>query len=109
MFAAWPPVRAKVGCAFLRWLLEGKFKRHEIVIARMQPDDIRQFLARSKLAAVIANQALARDLTVPFKPPNLYEIHTAAHRLQNSALKSRGQQVLRNRPLRTAFREHLCV
>ena len=28
------------------WLLEGKFKRREIVIARMQPDDIRQFLAR---------------------------------------------------------------
>lgn len=28
------------------WLLEGKFKRREIVIARMQPDDIRQFLTR---------------------------------------------------------------
>ena len=28
------------------WLLEGKFKRREIVIARMRPDDIRQFLAR---------------------------------------------------------------
>ena len=28
------------------WLLEGKFKHREIVIARMRPDDIRQFLAR---------------------------------------------------------------
>lgn len=28
------------------WLLEGKFKRREIVIARMRPDDVRQFLAR---------------------------------------------------------------
>jgi len=28
------------------WLLEGKFKHREIVISRMQPDDIRQFLAR---------------------------------------------------------------
>ena len=28
------------------WLLEGKFKRRVIVIARMRPDDIRQFLAR---------------------------------------------------------------
>jgi len=28
------------------WLLEGKFKRREIVFARMRPDDVRQFLAR---------------------------------------------------------------
>jgi integrase len=28
------------------WLLESKFKRREIVIARMRPDDIRQFIAR---------------------------------------------------------------
>jgi integrase len=28
------------------WLLEGKFKRREIEMARMQPDDIRKFLAR---------------------------------------------------------------
>jgi integrase len=28
------------------WLLEGKFKRREIVISRMQPVDIRQFLTR---------------------------------------------------------------
>jgi len=27
------------------WLLEGKFKHREIAISRMQPDDIRQFLA----------------------------------------------------------------
>ena len=46
MFVGWPPVRAKVGCGIIGWLLESKFKRHEIVIARMQPDDIRQFLAR---------------------------------------------------------------
>lgn len=28
------------------WLLEGKFKHREIVFARFQPDDVRQFLAR---------------------------------------------------------------
>lgn len=28
------------------WLLEGKFKRREIEMARMQPDDIRKFIAR---------------------------------------------------------------
>ena len=28
------------------WLLEGKYKHREIVFARMQPDDIRQFLAK---------------------------------------------------------------
>ena len=28
------------------WLLEGKFKRRQIVFARMRPDDVRQFLAR---------------------------------------------------------------
>ena len=27
------------------WLLEGKFKRREIVFARLRPDDVRQFLA----------------------------------------------------------------
>ena len=28
------------------WLLEGKYKHREIVFARMQPDDVRQFLAK---------------------------------------------------------------
>lgn len=36
----------KTRLRIIGWLLEGKFKRREIVMARMQPDDIRHFLAR---------------------------------------------------------------
>ena len=39
------------------WLLEGKFKHHEIVFARLRPDDVRQFFARRLAENLSASNA----------------------------------------------------